>query len=61
MLRLLGTPHYAGDGAILTDLPEKAFVLAALLAMEDGGPIRATGCALLWEEAAAPAAADNLR
>lgn len=62
MLRLLGTPHYEGPREVIAGLPEKAFVLAALLAFERGRPVaRDRARAVLWESAAEQGAAENLR
>lgn len=62
MLRLLGTPHYESADGPAVSLPEKAFVLIALLVVERGRPVaRERARSLLWEDAAPARAADNLR
>jgi DNA-binding SARP family transcriptional activator len=62
MLRLLGKPHVALDGNILTDLPDKAFVLLALLSLQFAGVAsRDQLRTLLWEDSTAERAAASLR
>ena len=62
MLRLFGTPHYQSAAGALAGLPEKAYVLIAMLVMERGRPLaREKIRAILWEDAPASRAADSLR
>jgi DNA-binding SARP family transcriptional activator/tetratricopeptide (TPR) repeat protein len=62
MLRLLGKPHVARGGDTLTDLPDKAFVMMALVLLQFGGVAsRDQLRTALWEDATADRAAESLR
>ena len=62
MLRLLGKPHFAPSEARLMDLPDKAFVLCAMLCLHySGAASRDQVRTLLWEDADAEGASENLR
>ena len=61
MLRLLGKPHIALEGRAVTGLPDKAYVLIALLLQGRGVASRDRLRTLLWEDASADGAGENLR
>ena len=61
MLHLLGRPVAVVNGSPVPGLPEKAFVIAALLRFEQSSLGRNKIAALLWERATAADAARNLR
>lgn len=62
MLRLLGMPHVVVAGDVETGLPDRAYVLLAMLLLEfDGIASRDQLRTVLWEEAPADRAAANLR
>lgn len=62
MLRLLGKPHVALQGDVVTGLPDKAYVLLALLVLQGGGVMsRDRLRTMLWEDATAEGAGESLR
>ncbi len=61
MLHLLGRPVAVVNGSPAPGLPEKAFVIAALLRFEQSAIGRHKVAALLWEDATAADAGRNLR
>ncbi len=61
MLHLLGRPLAEVNGSPVPGLPEKAFIIAALLRFERSSMARNKVAALLWEQASPADAARNLR
>lgn len=62
MLRLLGKPRVVSGGVTLAGLPDKAYILMALLLLQLGGVAsRDQLRTLLWEDSTAEKAGDSLR